>query len=83
MKRTDRRCVEQSVADDGRFFLIPVPAWNRFSADLEDLVAIHDCKHTSESPFYVAWRIDEPCIRCGKIASDKIQTLYALHNGHY
>ena len=80
---TEIRIPENAVFSDGRYFLISMPHWNVYSETQNELVAIHDCDQTTKKPYFVAMPICEPCTFCGRIASDKIQTLYVLHNGHY
>ena len=81
--RPDIRIPDDAVCSDGRFSLVRMPHWNKYSENYGELVAIHDCDKTSQHPVFVAMPIDEPCNFCGRVASDKIQTLMVLHNGHY
>lgn len=74
---------DAAVASDGRFFLLPMVRWNMFHDHPEELIVIHDCPDTNLEPFFISWPVTQKCINCGYKASDKIQTLYALHNGHY
>ena len=81
--RPDIRIPDNAVVSDGRFSLIRMPHWNRHNENQNELIAIHDCDETSQEPLFVAMPICEPCNFCGRVASDKIQTLMVLHNGHY
>ena len=83
MMGTDPRIPKDAVISDGRFSLIRMPGWNRHHVNQNELIAIHDCDETSQEPLFVAMPICEPCNFCGRVASDKIQTLMVLHNGHY
>jgi len=80
---TNPRIPNDAIFSDGRFSLIHMPHWNIHNEHQEELIAVHDCDQTSQNPFFVAMPICEPCNFCGRIASDKIQTLMVLHNGHY
>ena len=60
-----------------------MPRWNRFNGAQHELITIHDCDQTSPKLFFVSMPISEPCNFCGAVASEKIQTLMVLHNGHY
>lgn len=81
--RTDPRIPDNAVMSDGRFSLICMANWNRFGDTQDELIAVHDCDNTSQKPFFVSMPICEPCTFCGRTASEKIQTLMVLHNGHY
>jgi len=82
-KRTDPRVPDSAVFVDGRFSLIRMAKWNKFNESPKELIAVHDCAQTSQHPFFVSMPISEPCNFCGELASDKLQTLMVLHNGHY
>ncbi len=81
--RTDPRTPDTAVLVDGRFSLIRMNQWNKFNDNPGDLIAIHDCGRNSQEPFFVAMPVCEPCTFCGRLASEKLQTLMVLHNGHY
>ena len=76
------RPVDNAVAVEGNFSLVELPMLEGHP-DWHSVICIHDCEGTSQPPVYVSGPVDEPCILCGVIAPDKIQTLYVLFNGHY
>ncbi len=82
-KRTDPRIPDSAVMSEGGYSLIPMATWNKYNKEQADLICIHDCRGTSQNPYFVSGPIDEECSMCGDIAPEKIQTLFVLHNGHY
>ena len=81
--RTDDTTPDHAVASEEGFSLIRMPVWNKFHEHQEELIAIHNCNNEIHDPFLIAWPISEACTYCGRIAPEKIQTLFVLHNGHY
>ncbi len=81
--KTDPRIPDHAVMTDGKFSLIPMATWNKYNEDQTPLICVHNCGATTQRSVFVSGPVDETCVFCGGIASEKIQTLFVLHNGHY
>lgn len=80
--RTDPTIPEKAVASDGRYYLMPMMYWNKHNELHDEVMCVHRCGNDMTA-FFVANPVNETCEFCGTKASDKIQTLFVLHNGHY